>query len=73
MGLGLVGYIVESFLPLNGTVKVMKSRFYLFHCCVWHQPIALLASKNSFFFFFFLLGPHLQHMEVSRLGVESEL
>ena len=26
-----------------------------------------------FFFFFFLLWPHLQHMEVPRLGVESEL
>ena len=25
------------------------------------------------FFFFFLLGPHLLHMEVLRLGVESEL
>ena len=27
----------------------------------------------SFFFFFFLLTPHLRHMEVPRLGVESEL
>ena len=26
-----------------------------------------------FCFFFFLLGPHLQHMEIPRLGVESEL
>ena len=26
-----------------------------------------------FFFSFFLLGPHLQHMGSSRLGVESEL
>ena len=26
-----------------------------------------------FFFFFGFLGPHLQHMEVSMLGVESEL
>ena len=25
------------------------------------------------FIYFFFLGPHLQHMEVSRLGVESEL
>jgi len=24
-------------------------------------------------FYFFFLGQHLQHMEVSRLGVESEL
>ena len=29
---------------------------------------------NFFFFFFFcFLGPHLWHMEVSRLGVELEL
>ena len=26
-----------------------------------------------FFFFFFFLGPHLRHIEVPRLGVESEL
>ena len=26
-----------------------------------------------FFFFFSFLGPNLQHMEISRLGVESEL
>ena len=31
----------------------------------WH------FSLNTFFFFF--LGPHLKHMEVPRLGVESEL
>ena len=32
-------------------------------------------EKNVFsiFFLFFFLGPHLRHMEVSRLGVESEL
>ena len=31
--------------------------------------------QKFFFFFFFLvfLGPHLQHMEVPRLGVEVEL
>ena len=30
--------------------------------------------RNSFFFFFFsFLGPHLQHMDVPRLGVKSEL
>ena len=26
-----------------------------------------------FFFLFILLGPHLQHMDVARLGVESEM
>ena len=27
---------------------------------------------SGFFFFFNFLGPHLQHMEVTRLGVELE-
>ena len=29
--------------------------------------------KSLTFFFFLILGPHLQHMEVLRLEVESEL
>ena len=34
----------------------------------------LIISLSLFFFFFFVsLGPHLLHMEVPRLGVESEL
>ena len=43
------------------------------------QSLFILQSHKSFFFFFFLvsfllfLGPLLQHMEVSRLEVESEL
>ena len=32
------------------------------------------AKVHKFFFFFSVfLGPHLQHMEVPRIGVESEL
>ena len=30
-------------------------------------------KRMSFLFFIFFLGPHLQHMEVPRLGVEWEL
>ena len=30
-------------------------------------------AMGNFFFSFFFLGPHLQHMEVPRLGVELEL
>ena len=30
-------------------------------------------SRNIFFFFFVFLGPHLQHMEIPRLGVKLEL
>ena len=33
----------------------------------------LCIYTNSFFFSFCFLGPHQQHMEVLRLGVESEL
>ena len=32
-----------------------------------------LTEKLTFFFFSFFLQPHLQHVEVPRLGVESEL
>ena len=32
-----------------------------------------LSLSLSFFFFFCFLGPHLQHMQVPRLGAESEL
>ena len=38
--------------------------------------IANLLAEESFFFFFsllFFLGLHLQHMEIPRPGVESEL
>ena len=45
-----------------------------------HQNDKLLHSKKTIFFkffyffiFFVFLGPHLHHMEVSSLGVESEL
>ena len=36
-------------------------------------PPQPLICFLSFFFFFFFLGPHLQHMEVPRLGAKSEL
>ena len=44
-----------------------------------HQVPNLLSHHNPVFvfrgfcLFFFFLGPHLQHMEVPRLGVKSEL
>ena len=37
------------------------------------QHIHCNNFKPLFFFFFLFLGPHLLHMEASRLGVESEL
>ena len=36
------------------------------------KVVSEVLTKISFFFFWFL-GPHLQHMEVPRLGAESEL
>ena len=36
-------------------------------------PESSWETVSSFTLFFVLLGPHLQCMEVSRLGVESEL
>ena len=39
----------------------------IFICNVSYHP------SNPFFFPFFFFGPHLQHMEVPRLGVQSEL
>jgi len=38
-----------------------------------HWFICLSLMPEWFFFFFGFLGPHLQHVEVSRLGVKSEL
>ena len=42
-----------------------------------YQLISWDSKDKLFLFlsipFFFFLGPHLQHIEVSRLGVESEL
>ena len=45
-----------------------------------HDWVNLLYSRNQhrkstilFFFFFGFLGPHPRHMEVPRLGVQSEL
>ena len=35
--------------------------------------LKILSIFSSHFFFFVFLGPHLWHMEVPRLGVESEL
>lgn len=41
----------------------------------WQTRLAELEGvvENLFFFFFFFLEPHLWHVEISRLGVESEL
>ena len=38
-----------------------------------YYVLLVLFLIRFFFFFCFFLGPNLQHMEVSRPGVESEL
>ena len=35
--------------------------------------LSLFSKPQNYFFFFVFLEPHLQHMEVPRLGIESEL
>ena len=50
----------------------------LFSIVVAQIDIPFLHTLSSiyclhFFFFFCFLRPHLQHVEVSRLGVKSEL
>ena len=39
----------------------------------WPSSVTGLLIKRGFFFFLIFLGLHSQHMEVARLGVESEL
>ena len=42
-------------------------------CVCMYVKIYQIVYFLSFFLFFLLLGPHSQHMEVLRLGAESEL
>jgi len=45
----------------------------LVHRLVCFEKTFHFGHFSLLFFFFLLLGLHLQHMEVPRLGVESEL
>ena len=53
----------------NFILSVFLSSLSHLHVCVWYALCVCL----SFFFFFFFLGPYVQHMEVPRPGVKSEL
>ena len=49
---------------------------FQFHCqniLVWRISCTITIPMGLILFVYFFLGPHLQHMEVPRLGVESEL
>ena len=60
---------------IMGRFEIKGDYFYLkiigwkFEC----HKFLMACHCILFFFFFFLLGPHLRHMEVHRLGVELEL
>ena len=56
---------------LTSSGKAMSRNPWTALICLTLTAISRLNS--SFFFSFLFLGPHLQHMEVPRLGAESEL
>ena len=65
-------------LSHQGTPAVFLFSNFLLHDNLTHHrySYSYLLHFLFFFFFFFLLllsGPHSGHMEVSRLGIESEL
>ena len=65
------------FLPVLGNkrgvyVVPLITVFYVSQNSSFYNFFSISVSF-IFFFFLFFLGLHLQHMEVPRLGVESEL
>ena len=57
-------------------IKRNTGVFFFYHNKLWIDEFWIpCAQRTVFFFFVFLsfLGPHPEHMEVPRLGVESEL
>ena len=66
-----------------GKFKQPRVWTWTLHCVASHSPCGCLLTRVLFsflifkFFIYFLLfaflGPYLQHMEVPRLGVESQL
>ena len=63
----------------QGRVKVKQATGASFLDRVGHKrdlglgPGQMVTTNTVLFCFVFFLGPHPQHMEVPRLGVESEL
>ena len=62
-----VGVYWDSFYVSNYSFCLYIVLLILFSC------LCSYSSLHFFFFFFFFLGPHVQHMEVPRLGVQLEL
>ena len=70
-----------SFSACLSVFKVLQSGLSLSHQQIFIKvklflPISSfrsVVSKTSFFFFWVVLGLHLRHMEVPRLGIQLEL
>ena len=60
----LISTISNSVCSLRVTTKYFKLFIIIF---------VIFVINDLWFFFFFFLGPHSQHMEVHRLGVQLEL
>ena len=62
--------ITQLYLQLTGVLCFP----HIFSACINTHPSMHSSNHPSIFFFFFLsfLGLHLQHMELPRLGVQSE-
>ena len=66
--------MLHHILPLLGVLVLQKSSEVCVPLGEDPGPCSQAALLFfSFFFFFCFLGPHPQHMEVPRLGVELEL
>ena len=61
---------------------LFRCSLFSFRYCIYFLPLwqlvfnfisDVLFRKEIFFFFYHFLGPHLQHMEVSGLGIQLEL
>ena len=63
--------ISKLYNTMNCNILINKLQQILIFCpFLFHL---FLLPCLFFFFFFFVFGPHMQHMEVPRLGVELEL
>ena len=80
---GLYSYILRilfslyclftNFLSQEIAIRIRYILWY-FHCiCSGNRAWGIVSFFAFFFFFCFFLGPHLQHLEVPRLGVELKL
>ena len=60
-------FIKDIHMKVGGSEEVSEYTVWVFSCS------DSSGFKFIYLFIFVFLGPHLQHIEVPRLGVESEL